>query len=98
MKRKVIQFTNSNHFQQYKMTKVKLTFLGKRWSPTTISFSTLMRAFPGTTGYILRRENTRKSLGVESVVEFVSPAEFMLKNSAMWSIFGRERDLLHLTN
>lgn len=75
MKRKVIKFTNSNHFQQYKMTKVKLTFLGKRWSPTTISFSTLMRAFPGTTGYILRRENTRKSLGVESVVELVSTAE-----------------------
>lgn len=30
-----------------------LTCLGKRWSPTTISFSTVTRAFPGTTGYSL---------------------------------------------
>ncbi len=32
----------------------QLTFLGKRWSPTTISFSAMTRAFPGTTGYKLR--------------------------------------------
>lgn len=41
---------------------VQLTFLGKRWPPTTISFSAMTRAFPGTTGYKLREHVWRINL------------------------------------
>lgn len=80
------------------VTHFFLTFLGKTWSPTTISFSTVTRAFPGTTGYSLltteqREENvlmqasdiTRQNLPDRSVSLMTA---FRYGICAMWSLFG----------